>query len=587
MKLTQLLLCKTPFTPSYEHLVTGCSSTEFYNKLASEDSTQTISPVLTPNITFRPVRETDREIVFSVNLIGENALYIKPQDYNYVATYEQYPTSRRFWFIESYNVDNSGVYPTVTFYCSIDYWHSYCLDGNVINQKIVRVTQNGKNISTNQYGMESFVPTHYIINHDYERILWARVRINVSMLKKPGAYYYLPDDIGTIFSGSLPYIYFPIGKTRYFRFSPNNSMSINPSNKQWLISKTADYEFREGEEITTDYTLCPNGELFVNYVGKLPFVESVSLTYLPPFSYTVDNDSITINNCVSVVLCNGFTAGVVSEGDLIGVGACPIYDYSMNPIVYTFENSDIFYDRYPFHYYSIIVGGREITVPYPINSVRFDMFNNGSGDSATCNLYINGTVIETNLPLNMSVPLPINIDKAGEIEALYGTGFREIRGLNSIFSNVSKVANSDTLPELIVNGISGGLSLSTDAYSFNAEHRTISRSYVPTTQADVIAFGDYPYVVEHIPTHDYSRSIKRFIKVFGERVELFDNPIVHNHKLFDYVQTSNATVMSSSLNDKGNTLIANAFNRGVHLWHYDNLNTFVDISNFELDNDDN
>ena len=90
MKLTQLLLCKTPFTPSYEHLVTGCSSTEFYTKLQSESTTETISPVLNPNVTFRPVRETDREIVFTINLVTENALYIKPQEYNYVATYEEY-----------------------------------------------------------------------------------------------------------------------------------------------------------------------------------------------------------------------------------------------------------------------------------------------------------------------------------------------------------------------------------------------------------------------------------------------------------------------------------------------------------------
>lgn len=580
MKLTQLLLCKTPFTPSYEHLVTGCSSTEFYNKLASEDSTQTISSVLTPNITFRPVRETDREIVFSINMIGENALYIKPQDYNYVATYEQYPTSRRFWFIESYNVDNSGVYPTVTFYCSIDYWHSYCLDGKIYEQNIVRNTQNGSEIFTNQYLNEDSGIYHTVNYISNDRILWARVRINTLILvDNPGA-------IGSSIEGSVPFVYIPVGivKNNKFSYLENTFDGSVENNWEYIFSGTLGYQINEdsfnyGPGLPTTSKIT-DGRNVLQYVGNWGFIESASLTYLPPFNYSFNENNKTIS-VGSITRANftfdGRTITAIVPDNTSEYIRTISYEVSLPspsvaiPDVY-------FYYRYPFLYYSIFVGEREFKFPYPITRIQIVVNSKCCGDSNIARLVVNGVIVEDNIQVNLSIPLVINKDTAGIVEATYGSSYREMSALTRLLPIASNLVSIDPpSPRVILDKFTANANLVKSYMEYKGEVNTPVGTYIPQTNADAIAFGDYPFIVQHTPQSTLVNSIIKRIAIYGERVLKVDNPITVNHLYFDYVQTNGASVISDSLNDRGNNVLSTAFNNGLHLWHFDYVNKVADI----------
>lgn len=580
MKLTQLLLCKTPFTPSYEHLVTGCSSQEFYNKLATEDSTQTISPAITPNITFRPVRETDREIVFSLNMIGENALYIKPQEYNYVATYEQYPTSRRFWFIESYNVDNSGVYPTVTFYCSIDYWHSYCLEGKIYEQNIVRNTQNGSNISSNQYLYEDSGIYHTVNYISNNRILWARIRINTLILVDS------PSAIGSSLEGSVPFVYIPVGivKNNVFSYLETTINSTAIHNWEYVFSGSLGYEIDEDSfnyvsGLPTN-SVITDGNVVLQYVGNWGFVESASLTYLPPFDYSFNESKKTIS--VGTVTRASFTFEGRKVTTIVPDNTSEYIRtirYNVDLPAPSVNNPDsYFYNRYPFVYYSVFVGEREFKFPYPLTSVQIDVNSKCCSDSNIATLIINGRVVEDNIQVNLSIPLVINKDTAGIIDATYGSSYREMSALARLLPIGSSLVSFNVpSPNVILDKFASNANLVKSYMEYKGEVNTPVGTYIPHTNADAIAFGDYPFMVRHTPHSTLFPSIVKRIRIYGERVLKVDNPITVNHQYFDYVQTNGASVISDSLNDKGNNVLSTAFNNGLHLWHFDYISNISDI----------
>lgn len=587
MKLTQLLLCKTPFTPSYEHLVTGCSTTEFYNKLATEDSTQTISPALTPNITFRPVRETDREIVFSVITIGENALYIKPQNYNYVATYEHDPTSRRFWFIESYNVDNSGAYPTVTFYCSIDYWHSYCLDGKIYEQNIVRSTQNGSQISSKQYLHEDSGIYHTVTYISNDRILWARVRINTLILvDNPGA-------IGSSIEGSVPFVYVPVGivKNNKFSYLESTFDGTTEDNWEYIFSTTLGYVidndsfiYTPGLSTTEKIT---DGRIVLQYVGNWGFIESASLTYLPPFDYSYDANNKTISvgkNKRGNFTFDGITITAIIPDNTSEYIRTILYDVSL-PVPSAGNPDSYFYNRYPFHYSSVFVGEREFKFPYPLTSIQIDVNSKCCSDSNVATLIINGLVVEDNIQVNLSIPLVINKDTAGIVEATYGSSYREMSALTRLLPNASNLVSIEPpSPRVILDKFTANANLVKNYMEYKGEVNTPVGTYIPQTNADAIAFGDYPFIVRHTPHSTLIPSISKRIKIYGERVLKVDNPISVNHQYFDYVQTNGASVISDSLNDRGNNVLSTAFNNGIHLWHFDYIDKLSDVGVYPTTN---
>lgn len=587
MKLTQLLLCKTPFTPSYEHLVTGCSSTEFYNKLESDDSTQTISPAISPNVNFRSVRETDREIVFTILTIGENALEIKPQNYNYVATYEQNPTSRRFWFIESYNVDNSGAYPTVTFYCSIDYWHSYCLDGKIYEQNIVRATQNGSQIFGSQYLNEDSGIYHSVSYISNNRILWARVRINtIILVDNPGA-------MGSSIEGSVPFVFIPVGvvidnEFYYLENTFNGSIEIN---WEYNFDNSFGYQinpnsFIYGTGLGLTETIT-DGRSVLQYVGNWGFIESASLTYLPPFDYSFDTTLKTIyveNATRAKFTFDGRTITAVVPDNTSEYVRNIFYDVVL-PLPSSNAPDSYFYHRYPFEYYSICVGEREFKYPYPIISIEIIVNSKCCADSNVAKLIVNGDVVEDNIQVNLSIPLVINKDTAGIVEATYGSSYRIMSGLSRLLPIASNLVSLDTpTPSSVINKVAVNANLVKTYMEFKGEVNTPVGTYIPQTNADAIAFGDYPFIVRHVPHPTLQGSINKMIRVYGERVLKVDNPIIVNHKYFDYVQTSGATVISDSLNDRGNNVLSVAFNKGLHLWHFDNIDNVSDIGVYPVRN---
>ena len=587
MKLTQLLLCNTPFTPSYEHLVTGCSSTEFYNKLATEDSTQTISPVLTPNITFRPVRETDREIVFSLNMIGENALYIKPQDYNYVATYEQYPTSRRFWFIESYNVDNSGLYPTVTFYCSIDYWHSYILDNNndVKEQRIVRKKSNDPYI---------YIPDDIDVPHDEylvpsRRILWARCRVSTTEFKQSTSSnpVVVDTELGLPYDGGMVTLYVPL-----IHFLGEDIVDYSIGVRFLTKHRIATMNFTN-HTITASNTGSANAiytQSFqighaINNLASIATILDLSLTFIPPinFTYTSDDGIVDVREDGT-----GLTPVLIKRDGYPSMYAFTYFSESHYPFEFTkrvnlLSTINIGYDKvYPFDYYKIYVGGQPYIFPYPISTVDVEFKAGGSANSMSCNLYVNTELVEKNISICQNIPLPINVTEADLINARYLNGYREM-GLSLSLANsvlniggsMVNVFNASSIASSVIGGISSMRTAMNSAYNIAGEYyryesqgRTPAKQFYPVTEALSAIIGDYPYIISCTVNRGYSSMVADRLNVIGHKTDYYDKPLSAPANGFEYYKIDPINIFSSNLNDRGNGEIISAFTRGVHLWDY-------------------
>lgn len=587
MKLTQILLCKTPFTPSYEHIVTGCSSTEFYNKLSTDSNNITISLALN-NATFRTVRETDREIVLSINLVNNTLITFKPQDFNYIATYEEQPTSYRFWFVDSYNVDNSALWPTVTFYCSIDYWHSYCLvsSDNFISQHITRITQNGANSNNIYFNEEDSIP-HTVKIISNKRILWGRARINMTAYISSNT---LNGKCGTVLDGSLAHFYVPLAL-----------MSGNSIDFKYIgVNMEQGYEFiyikNDGSISSTNYNSGYIGgydpEESVRILSELATIDSFDLTYLPPFDYSIYENNLG----VSVNILGGCKViGIHGVGEAPGDTGLYLLTPSLldnnkfsKSIIYNINipsptqstPDNYFYNRYPYRYYSAIVGGKEFNVNYPVTSFRFDITNNGSGNSSSCSVYCNGNCIADNIEISNSVNLPITKNQAGQIEAIYGSSYRMDKVLLSLIPKLTKAVSSKGIS--LINDIPQSIM---QLYEYTREDNIPTTVYSPTSQSSQIAYGDYPFIKEYSIKSGYEKCISSKIKMIGEIVDYYDIPIPINHYYYDYVKTSNCITLTKLLNSKGNSQLSNAFNRGVYLWHFDKINNIsTDIGNFSVIN---
>lgn len=629
MKLTQLLLCKTPFTPSYEHLVTGCSSSEFYSKLSSQPSTQIISPVLTPNITFRPVRETDREIVFSLNMIGENSIYIKPQDFNYVATYEQNPTSSRFWFIDSYNVDNSGVYPTVTFYCSIDHYHSYCLDVNILEQTIIRDTQNERRKNDNQFISDDINIPHreVIVKTNHNRILWVRAKISLIEYNSPDL------NIGSTLDGGLPDIYFPLALIDGDGNLVEDRCGIHTSGNHRHI--TIKKDTIKSEDIGSEekyYSVLYGTYTLLSSLSSSPIVKEMSLTYIVPFDYTIDyyeplsNLSVDVNynnilDVVDLVSNNGYITGIT-----LRASSEHAFDYTKEINIFYDNQGDLSeeFDRieprykswlyvYPYTYYSVHIGSFSLVVPYPIYSVKFKIKFGGSSSTFNCDIYINGNLVQNNISVPYQYPLPINTTQADVIDARYGSSFRELqymlnttRSIGAVTSSAqtmiggvgSIVTGGMSFNPLIMGGgifktVGGGADFATAIYAsqerdmiLNAQKTTASTQYFPVSQADSVILGNYPFISKHIVDEHFISFCEDRIKKFGQNVYKLGNPFVMNHTFYDYKKCHDCRVVSNELTSLANEVISSVLNRGVHIWDYtkyEYIGNYSDINNEPLE----
>lgn len=605
MKLKHLLLCKTPFTPSYEHLVTGCSSREFYFKLYNDvNNTTSINIEVGDTLAFRTVRESDNEIVFSLNLNSIELNYFKPYQFNYVATYET-DGSNRFWFIDSYDLDNSMLNPSVTFYCSIDYWHSYCLisQNNFISQRINRLTQNGLYQNSNVYFYEDNAVPHRVSYTSKDRILWGRVRFNTL----PYSSKYNENIFGTDIDGSLCHAYLPLGvvidnKINFFAplsltdtlFSCQLVMSNNYKEIQLL---------KGGDMVTNDRSSGNIGDHYYTIkdiwvMSNFSPVVSFDLTYLPPFNYSIFRESrqiaITIHSkCNAVLIPDPYYTEPSTEPDVdqwaylitcIDDGSTFTQDIDYNITIpqVTAENPDTyFYNRFPYHYYSAIVGGREFTFNYPVHKISYRITNNGSGNSNSCDLYINDELVHDNIDISLTVPLPINKDQAGDIELIYGSGYRASQAIAKYFSPLINSMTNFT-PTNIISNITN---MALEGHEIKREDNKPSSTYAPISQSSQISYGDFPFIKEYIPIDGYEKCIKSYIKMKGESVDFFAIPIFHEHRYFDYVRTKGAEIMTTTLNGNGNKIISNAFNRGVYLWHYDAINNIAtDVGYFYINN---
>lgn len=593
MKLMQLLLCKTPFTPSYEHIVAGCSNKEFYDKLEQDEGTETISVEL-GHYSFRTPKETDNEIIIHLTArksVGANFTILDITQFNYIATFEIDPVKFRFWFIESYEVDNALQYPSITLYCSIDYWHSYGLEGEIFNQHIIRETQNGSNL-LNHYYAENNNIQHTITTVSDDRILWARARFNFIPLSEEQSSY----DIGTMFDGLLVHGYVPIGIFKNGKITFNDSayyVIYDNSRKRYTVENSSvtitDLNNDNSPHIR-------EASLIISELSQNPYIESFDLTYLPPFNYTFVPNVVDGYNIYISDKCNEleFPVNIDQSVNMVIVDRSN-KGGSIKSIVYDIDigeqsNDPDFYfkNRYPYYYSSIVVGGTEYIFDYPVSQYKIILNNFGSGDSWSASLYVNNNLIKDNIELSLSVPLPITTSQAGEIDAIYGSGYRTSKMLTSVLSSLETGLNSfmsmQQNPVKYLNSLGSFGKLDTALIEYHSANNVPSTTYEATTASSAVVYGDYPFIIKHEPLFAYKQSIGLMIRVYGEMVNDFGTPIIKNHEYFDYVKCSGANVISTSFNKKGNDVISSAFNRGVHIWHYDNLNNLSSIGNFMVVN---
>lgn len=603
MKLTKLLLCKSPFTPAYEHLVSGCSAQQLYNCIrdTSEGVKEITMATDAPNnLYIRTANETESSV--NITLVCDS---FTPQDYNYICTVEHkfnavVDTQKfRFWFITGYTVENALDYETVTFNCSIDWWHSYgtALTGDdTIDCTIQRMTQNTN--STIFYGGDSFYSGHRQVSRYADRVLWARCRLNTVQ------YTNATDAInGFMNSGSLLYVYFPISK---YPTTEETNLQINGD---WTIFEV------DGNTLSVNRTdnvdLRPViYSLSLNTIGSLFNIIDLSLTFIPPFNYNVNGNNIIVNDVNTAFFSVLGVYGIVQSS----VGAINF----VRDVEFITTNNDSaitpIYDSYPFHYYSMVVGGNSLIVNYKVNRVLYKIRCRGSGDSNLCDLYINNVLVKENIEINSIVKIPINVESAGLVDATYGASYRLIDVITSTSSNVlsgafnigteigSMLATGAKTPKNSAQEISQttsqvsgiGAIVSTALNTVNSVNK-ITGNYraqenistvisTDTTSASAFFIGDLPYIIEHFPLTQYNEIIYNRIKIFGTDVMVINKPLIRNHLNFDFISTTGMTVLSNKLPSLSNSILSEAFNRGCYLWHYSPTFSIQSIGNFDITN---
>ena len=584
MKLTQLLLCKTPFTPSYEHLVTGCSSEEFYNKLYNDqNNTTSINIDMGNTLGFRTVRESDREIVFSINLNSIELDYFKPYQFNYVATYET-DGSYRFWFIDSYNLDNSILNPSASFYCSIDYWHSYLLNNvnSIKDQHIVRKIGNDPYI---------FIPDDISVPHEEfllksRRVLWARCRISTTEFTEdkalePGVQ---NAELGLPYDGGMVTVFIPL-----IEFDGEDIIDYQVSVKFLTAHRIAkmDYETkhitftienREGVPYTQDYQI---GDV-INRLSSIATILDFSLTFIPPINYAIGEfGHLEVREDGS-----GFTpVGIYKTTDGYPIYGFTYFASSHYPFEFTRRVNLLnsaeqinYLNAYPYNYYKIYIGGQCYYYPYPVTTVDVEFKCFGSANSMCADLYINYELVEKNISICQNIPLPINVTNADVINARYLQGYREL-GLNmALVNSVSNITSSVTgifskspiskAINVIPNAISSAYNIAKEYYEYESQSRTPSKQYYPVTEALSALLGDYPFIISYSVNRDYESMIQDRIKVLGHKTDYYGKPVYAPTNSYEFYKIDYSNIFSQILNDRGNNIIMNAFVRGVHLWDY-------------------
>lgn len=621
MRAKSMLLCKAPFTPRYDNVVTGCTSQELYTRLA-------ISGIQFPFSSIRTeFYETDTSLKFSLTLANYTIppTKIRLDEYNYIA-FKEDDNKISFWFIDGWQVENAFEFPTATLECTKDFWHTYCLDltsSDTYKQHIIR--KHTKMVHNDEYDYSRalfYSPSPYPHRTTFnikDRVLWAKAKIN-TIYSQDGTVD-LATEFGFPFDGNNLTVYIPlfyindrndiiseIGYIDYY----NDSNSIAklqlielPIDKDGIATATEDV----GAHVYRIVDTILNTQNKIEHLSSHPMVTDIELTFIPPFYYEIrENDSVfvyidydehgyykcnvDINGVDGVSM---YKYGGLFEGD---VKYDSFYDIEYDTSLLGLSNSDEYNMYIPpnFNRYCVI-GGNKIEIPIPCKKVRIRLQFNGSTDGYSASIYFDGERYTYNIISSPNSKISLSRSKGSTEEALYGSSYRDASFIRNLISgtlnvgggiiNTANALDNEDSGKILKGGRDVVNSYSSLAETYNSYYRAystpdnITNGYV---LAGSTIFGDYPYIVnEIIHSHYYYEVLFEFIK-YGEQCNIYDYIVNMNREKFSFVRTVNAELYSYKISQKCNDLICSILNRGVHLWNIRNITSFNQIGDYSVEN---
>lgn len=496
MRAIQMVLCKTPFTPRYDNVVTGCTSHEFYTKLYNDLNNDVIT-LKTASTQFRTeFKETDTNLTFAFQL----PYSIDLNDYNYIAikdeAYKHGDQKASFWFLDSFEVLNAMNYVSYTLNCTKDFWHTYCLDlddTDVFKQNII--TKHSKLFNNNEYDYNrpfycstSSYPTSksVLIN---SRVLWAVVKVN-STYSKSEFNSVVGSNVGFPFDGSITTVYIPLGfldeNDNYLRdnivslqvfnytdYNSNYKLIKLPINKDNVDTEVV--QISSNTRIDYDYTIIDPD--YINTIGykerialiaEHPFVLSASLTFAPPFNfsprklspqfneYSIDvniirryddsNINPVVTSSFSVVELNGVYGLTLNRYD--GVYYTDVYDaytdieYNIPKIT---DYNSVHTSIPPYRKIFCTIGETLIEIPKPCKKIKIRLFFNASTDGYSASIFVDNELFNYNISSSPSAILPLNSNVASTEMALYGSSYRDAQFIGSSINSL--VSSALAIPE--------------------------------------------------------------------------------------------------------------------------------------------
>lgn len=628
MRISELTLFKAPFTPTYQNLVSGCNSRELYDKMLSELEHLTYTTTLNQSQQFRTVRETVDKLEFTINIdyyyAAHPPVLFKLDQCNYVGIIENGSEEVYFYFIDDYTVINNlnGI-NSYHVYCTKDFWHTYMTDATFDNCNIVRATQK---YNSNSNFIPDERPTEHInLRTIGDRVIWLKLKFNGLLLPEIEVEGGGALGIGT--SMANPSMYIPLfvireygsyQELKYISQIATKKDSATFVNTLELFAESIGIETsiqRIRGEISdrSNFTLRSFSNIFTIIKEKLSgSLKGMYLTYFPPFNFdfyesTVNiylEDNISVNNdfvipsIMNIKITDGDTnpslTGIVNFTRSSGQQSGHPIDNKDNKIIsvsYTPNKSfSSPLNAYPYNYASVMVGGKEYNVNYPVQKVDCIFYHNFSEDGATYDLFINSKLIASKILVNDLVPIDFVVSNADSIDAIYGSSYRAIQleaeNIREVTNVVRSIANIKPSPEgafigamtFLGDAAVSGLNIATNIMEYNAQDRIVANENVGTNNSGVMAIGYYPYIIYHNLTNNYYDYYIDFIKCFGTRCLIYGSPIVKYHTFFDYVKCE-GYVNSVSCPQIYNKDLIQVLTGGTTIWYYDSNFAFRDFYN--------
>ena len=621
MRAKSMLLCKAPFTPRYDNVVTGCTSQELYTRLA-------ISGIQFPFSSIRTeFYETDTSLKFSLTLANYTIppTKIRLDEYNYIA-FKEDDNKISFWFIDGWEIENAFEFPTVTIECTKDFWHTYCLDlsiNDTYKQHIIRnhvkLTKNdGYDYNRPIYFPPISLPSRKSITIN-RRVLWAKVKIN-STYSKEEYNSVIGLNYGYTFDGSILTCFIPLfiidednkiidnitnlsvfNYTDHERHFPLLDLTIDKD------SVTIDSDVSISSNTRIDYSLLLNAKRRISQIAEHPMVLSISLTSIPPIRYGIRKTTLTqysididlfndtLTSFYSVVKINGIPSITGYGGDredsndidsftevsydIPELNVSLNYPDSVNSVIYPYLK------RY------CVIGNNQIEIPKPIKNIKIRCVSNKATDGYSAEIYLDNLKYVYNIEASPSAILPINSNIASEEEALYGSSYRDssflLSGIISATKarqNVQNFFSEGGGTKEIVNGLQNYKNLRDIENEYYSEYRTPDNVTSGFVVCSSTIYGDYPFIMTESIFPEYIPKIENEFMIYGELTSNYDYITIMHREKFSFIKCDNSQIYSAKISQKCNDIITDILNRGVHLWNINNITSLNQIGDYSIEN---